>query len=299
MSGNKSQTSGWHRALISLIIGAVLISFSGVWVKVSHVAPTASAFYRVFFGGIILLSAALFRHEMVWHGKRHLLLSLTCGLFFAVDLVFYHYSVIYVGPGLGTILPNFQVFILAMTGIFFFGEKVRLLFLISIPLAIAGLLLIVGIDWGQIDQLNKMGVYFGLGAAVFYSAFLLSLRKLQSDQAGLSLFYVLTMVSLVSSAFLALEIFHNGDTFYIPDLQSLFALIALGLFSQTIGWMLIANALPAILASLSGFILLLQPALAFIWDVLIFQRPTSLTNWIGVFIVLFAIYFGSLKPSRA
>jgi drug/metabolite transporter (DMT)-like permease len=75
--------------------------------------------------------------------------------------------------------------------------------------------------------------------------------------------------------------------------------MALGLFSQTIGWMLIANALPAILASVSGFILLLQPALAFVWDVLIFQRPTSLTNWAGVFIVLFAIYFGSVKPSQS
>jgi drug/metabolite transporter (DMT)-like permease len=291
--------SKWHHALVSLVIGAVMISFSGVWVKVSHVTPTASAFYRVFFGGIILLSAALFRREMVWHGGRHALLSLTCGLFFAVDLVFYHYSVIYIGPGLGTILPNFQVFILAMTGIFFFGEKVRLLFLISIPLAVIGLLLIVGIDWRQLDQLNKTGVYFGLGAAVFYAAFLLSLRKLQSDQAGLSFFYVLTVVSLAASVFLALDIFHNGDTFNIPDLQSFFALMALGLFSQTIGWMLIANALPVVLASLSGFILLLQPALAFVWDVLIFQRPTSLTNWIGVFIVLFAIYFGSVKPSRS
>ncbi|MGA8180713.1 MAG: DMT family transporter [Desulfobacterales bacterium] len=296
---NILQASKWHHALVSLVIGAVMISFSGVWVKVSHVTPTASAFYRVFFGGIILLSAALFRREMLWHGKRHLLLNLTCGLFFAVDLVFYHYSVMYVGPGLGTILPNFQVFILALTGIFFFGEKVRLLFLISIPLAVIGLLLIVGIDGRQWDQLNKTGVYFGLGAAVFYAAFLLSLRKLQSDQAGLSLFYVLTVVSLAASAFLSLEIFHTGDTFAIPDLQSFFALMALGLFSQTIGWMLIANALPALVASLSGFILLLQPALAFVWDVLIFQRPTSLTNWIGVFIVLFAIYFGSVKPSRS
>lgn len=298
MIRNTFRAARWHHALAGLIAGAVMISFSGVWVKFSHVTPTVSAFYRVFFGGVILLSAALFRREMVWHGGRQLLLCLTCGLFFAVDLVLYHYSVIYVGPGLGTILPNFQVFILAMTGIFFFGEKARLLLLISIPLAVVGLFLIVGFDWSHLGQLNKTGVYFGLGAAVFYAAFLLSLRKLQSEQAGISFFYVLTIISLVASAFLALEIFHNGDTFNIPDLQSFLALAALGLFSQTLGWMLIANALPAILASLSGFILLLQPALAFVWDVLIFQRPTSLTNWAGVFIVLFAIYFGSVKPSE-
>ena len=159
--------------------------------------------------------------------------------------------------------------------------------------------MIVGINWEQLDHVNKIVVYFGLAAAVCYAAFLLSLRKLQSDQAGISFFFVLMMVSPAASAFLALEILRNGDTFYIPDLQSLFALVALGLFSQTIGWMLITNALPVILASLSGFILLLQPALAFVWDVLIFQRPTSLTNWTGVVIVLFAIYLGSVKPSQA
>ena len=287
-----------HRySLVSLVIGAVMISFSGVWVKVSHVTPTASAFYRVFFGGIILLSAALLRGEMVWYGGRHLLLSLICGLLFAIDLVFYHYSVLYVGPGLGTILPNFQVFILAITGVLFLGEKVRLLFLISIPLAFIGLFLIIGIHWGQLDQLNKTGVYFGLAAAVCYASFLLSLRKLQSYQARLSFFYVLMVISLVASALLALEIFHSGDTFSIPDSQTFIALLAYGLFSQTIGWILISKALPVVLASLAGFILLLQPSLAFVWDVLLFQRPTSLVNWIGVFIVLFSIYLGSLKPS--
>jgi drug/metabolite transporter (DMT)-like permease len=288
-----------HYALLSLVIGAVMISFSGVWVEVSHVTPTASAFYRVFFGGIVLLTAAVFRREMIWNGGRHLLLGLICGALFAVDLVCYHYSILYVGPGLGTILPNFQVFILAVIGIFFFREKVRILFLISIPLAFTGLFLIIGIDWGQLGRLDKIGVYFGLAAAVCYAAFLLSLRKLQADQNGLSFFYVLMMVSLTASAFLAIEVFRTGDTFNIPDMQSFFALIALGLFSQVGGWILITNALPGIHASLSGFILLLQPSLAFVWDVLFFQRPTSLINWIGVFIVLIAIYFGSIKLSKS
>jgi drug/metabolite transporter (DMT)-like permease len=132
---------------------------------------------------------------------------------------------------------------------------------------------------------------------VCYAGFILSLRKLQSDQAGLSVFYVLLVVSMASTVFLALEIWRAADTFRIPDLQSLLALAALGLFSQSIGWILIANALPKIRASLSGLILLLQPALAFIWDVLFFHRPTTWINWTGVFIVLVAIYLGTVKSS--
>ncbi len=285
-----------HYAVLGLVAGAVMISFSGVWVELSHVTPTVSAFYRVFFGSIILVAATLFRREIIWHGKRQLLLGLICGALFAVDLTFYHYSIEFVGPGLGTILPNFQVFILAIVGIFFFKEKARLLFFISVPLAFCGLFLIVGIDWYQLERLDKIGVYFGLAAAVCYAAFLLSLRKLQTDQGSLTFFYVLMMVSMTASAFLAVEVFRTGDTFKIPDLQSLLALAALGLFSQVIGWILITNALPKIRTSLSGFILLLQPALAFVWDVLLFQRPTSLLNWVGVGVVLAAIYLGSARP---
>ena len=293
MNGRKTKI-----AMLSLILGAFLISFSGVWVKVSHVTPTVSAFYRVLFGGIILLTAALWRRELKWRGVRQLLLSLLCGIFFALDLGLYHYSIHYVGPGLGTILPNFQVFILAAIGIFFFKEVVRVSYLLSLPLAFIGLFIIIGIDWNHLEPTYKIGIYCGLSAAVCYAGFVLSLRKLQADQIGASIFYVLMMVSLTTAAFLGAEIFRTQDTFKIPDWQSFFALAALGLFSQSVGWILITNALPQIRASFSGLILLLQPSLAFIWDVLFFQRPMGVMNWLGVLVVLFAIYLGTIKPKK-
>lgn len=282
-----------------LVAGAFMISFSGVWVKVCHVSPPASAFYRVLFGGLFLLAAALIKREFQWLQQRHMILGLLCGLFFAIDLVCYHYSIHYIGPGLGTILPNFQVFLLAVIGAKLLKEKLRLIALISMPIAFGGLLLIVGIDWTGLDRHYKIGIYIGLSAAVFYTLFLLSLRKLQSEQGGKSIFYVLMVVSLTTAALIALELLRTGDTFKIPDWQSFWSLLALGLFSQAMGWILIANALPHVRASLSGLILLLQPALAFVWDVVFFRRPTSMLNWIGVTIVLAAIYMGSAGGTRA
>lgn len=284
-------------ALLRLVLGATMISFSGVWVKVSHVTPTVSAFYRVFFGGLFLLSAAMLRNERKLRGRRQLLLGLLCGLFFSLDLVCYHYSIHYIGPGLGTMLPNLQVFILAVVGALFFKEKLRIIALLSMPVAFAGLFLIVGFDWNRLGDLYKIGVYFGLAAAVFYSVFLLSLRRLQSQQGGLSIFSVLTMVSLTTAVFLAMEVVRQGDSFKIPDMQSFWSLVALGLFSQSAGWILIANALPLVRTSMAGLVLLMQPSLAFVWDVLFFQRPTSMLNWTGVVIVLGAIYLGTSAPA--
>jgi drug/metabolite transporter (DMT)-like permease len=103
------------------------------------------------------------------------------------------------------------------------------------------------------------------------------------------------VVSFTTAIFLAADVVHSNDSFQIPDLQSLFSLAALGVFSQSVGWILIANALPGVRASLSGLILLLQPALAFVWDVLFFQRPTTPVNWLGVLIALAAIYLGMAR----
>ena len=270
-----------------------MISFSGVWVKIAQVTASSSAFYRVFFGGIFLFIAVIAKGEVKPRQNPKFWLVGICGFLFALDLYLYHLAIQTIGPGLGTLIPNFQVFILTAVGILFFKEKIRILFLISIPLAIFGLFLIVGINWNQTGPLFRWGVYCGLGAAVCYAGFLLSLRKLQADQVGLSMFYVLLVVSVTAAPFLSMEIWRTGDTFQIPNGKSLFSLLALGLFSQSMGWLLITNALPKVRTSLSGFILLLQPALAFVWDVWLFHRPTTWLNWIGVGIILMAIYIGT------
>ena len=285
-------------AIAQLTLGAIIISFSGVWVKISHVAPTVSAFYRVCFGGIFLLLVCLVRREIRWWGYKNALLLFVCGFFFAIDLIFYHYSIHWVGPGLGTILPNFQVFILAAAGIWIFKEKLQPFYILSIPLAFAGIFLIVGFQWRHLDSTYQLGIVLGLAAALCYAIFLLTLRKLQAEITGQSRFYVLMMVSWVTTLFLAGELIRTGDSFQIPNIQSLWALLALGLGSQVIGWLLITNALPNVQPSLSGLILLLQPAGAFIWDVFFFHRTTTLINWLGVVLALAAIYIGTVHSNR-
>jgi drug/metabolite transporter (DMT)-like permease len=282
---------------LQLIAGAVMISFSGVWVKISHVTPTVSGFYRVLFGGLFLLAAACWQREITWKGWYRLILGFLCGLFLALDLFFWHQSIHYIGPGLATILGNFEVFLLAGLGVVFMGEKVSLRFFLAIVMAILGLFLVVGIQWNQLGSQYKTGVYLGLATAVAYTAFLLSLRKLQAGESEAITFYGMMLVSFAAAIFLGLQAVYSGDSFVIPDTQSWATLLLLGLTSQGIGWILISNALPRVRASFAGLILLLQPSLAFIWDVLFFQRPTTWINWIGVIMAITAIYFGTVKDS--
>ncbi|MEJ2040371.1 MAG: EamA family transporter, partial [Desulfosarcinaceae bacterium] len=138
----------------------------------------------------------------------------------------------------------------------------------------------------------------GLGAAICYTGVLLQLRKLQAEQDSATGSSVLMTISLTTALLIALEILRTGGSFCIPDRQTLWALLALGFFSQVWGWLMITKALPKIRTSLSGLVLLLQPALSFVWDVLIFKRPTSGLNWLGVAIALAAIYLGATARPR-
>ncbi len=285
--------------IVLVLAGAVMISFSAVFVKLAEVPPTVSAFYRVFFGFFFLLLATLQRRELHRLTRRQTMLVLFCIVTFALDLFFWHRSILFIGPGLATIISNFQVFILAASGVLIFGEKIRPRFLVAVPLAFAGLFLIVGAGWGAMAADDRAGVVYGLLTALCYGAFLLGLRQARSDGQQ-TIFATLMLVSLGSAILLGGTLVADGESFLLPDLRAFFALLALGLFSQCIGWVSIAGAIHRIRASLVGLILLLQPALSFLWDVLFFDRPTDLSNWAGVCLTLVAIYLGTTgnRPRR-
>ena len=62
---------------------------------------------------------------------------------------------------------------------------------------------------------------------------------------------------------------------------------------------MITSAMKTITATAASLILLLQPALSFLWDILLFKRPTGGYEYLGVALILLAIYFGSLRKKGA
>ena len=111
-----------------------------------HVNPTVSAFYRVFIGGIALTLYLLISKKRFDFNKSVWFFLIMASIFFAADLWFWHRSVIYVGPGLGTLLANMQVFIMMMAGIFLYKQMPTRVQLFSVPFAVIGLSMIVGLD---------------------------------------------------------------------------------------------------------------------------------------------------------
>ena len=284
--------------ILQLTIGAIMISFSPVYVKLAHVGPTVAGFYRMLFGGIILAAIIWIKGERLSYGIHNILMAIVCSFFLALDTSFWHWSIRYVGPGFATLLANFQVFFLAAFGTVVLREKMTLKLLTPIFLAMFGLYLIVGINWNDLGGDYKMGILFGLIAAICYSAYILTLRKSQFGSERTTSLSTIALISLLTSFIMGIGTWVQREGFFIPDLQSWSALVGYGLISQALGWVLIAGGLLKLETSLVGLILLLQPSLAFVWDVLFFARPTGPLEVLGVLSALFAIYLGTTSRFR-
>lgn len=280
---------------VLVIAGAVILSFSSVFVELANVGPTVSGFYRLIWGGVILIAISLLRNNTLRVGWNPFLIMALAGAFFAVDLYLWHRSIHIVGPGLATILGNFQVFFVALFAVLFLGNRLNWRIATSIPIALAGLFLIVGLDWDTAADEFKWGVWLGIFTAMAYAGYILTLshsRKVDKDK--ISSFTTIGIISLVSGLILGTTILIQGEeSFAIPDLQTLGSLIGLAIMVQVIGWVMISKGLPEINVSLAALLLLLQPALAFTWDMIFFNRPTSGIELMGAGITLSAIYLGT------
>jgi len=285
-------------ALAQVAAGAVIISFASTWVRLADVGPTAAGVYRMLVGGLVLLAMALFRRERLWVGVRAFGFVAVAAVCFTLDLAFWHRSIGLVGPGLATILANFQVLILGAFGILFLGEPLRWRFVVAVPVALAGLFLLVGLDWRTLSEGYRAGVIFGLLTAVSYGAYLLVLRASQARAGRLEPVPNLMAICWVTTALLLLVALAEGESLAIPSLRTGGILVIYGVTAQVVGWLLISRGIPHVEAGRVGLVLLLQPSLALVWDILFFRRPTNATDIAGAGLALAAIYLGTRGVGR-
>jgi len=290
--------SAFNTPRLRLFVGAALISLSPVWVRLVSVSPTTSGFYRVLIGGAALVIYLAVRRQRLELSPRAWKMLAAASIFFALDLWFWHRSINYIGPGLSTLLANFQVFFMMLAGVLILREAPRPMQVVAVPLALLGLGMIVGFDWRSLPGDYKLGVVLGLLTAVSYAGFMLSLRASRRDSKYVVPTREVAAISLGCALLLGLSAMAEGESLAISSGSDFGWLLAYGVLSHCIGWLFITSSLPLVSPTEAGIALLLQPMLSFIWDVVFFARPTTAIEFAGAAIVLAAIWLGSRNPSQ-
>lgn len=278
-----------------MLLAALIISTSSVWVKIADMGATTIGFYRMAIGGALLVFLCLIQNKRLWRNCLYNKWLVLGAIFFAADLWFWHRSIQYVGPGLATVLGNVQVFFMTLFGYLFLKETIGVKFFLGLTFTFFGLFLLVGLQWSGLSSAYQLGVFYGLATAVAYTGFMLCLRHTQSQSNSLSSMANLGVLSVICAVILAAVVCWEGGSFVVPDMKSWISVIALGVFCQVIGWVLITKTMPQLPTSIVGLLLLFQPAMSMVWDVLLFQRPTGLLDVMGLVLVLFGIYLATFK----
>jgi drug/metabolite transporter (DMT)-like permease len=252
-------------ALLLLILGAVLISASGIYVKLSETGPTSTGFYRMFLSmpvyWVVLLIEAKRRSSPQGVPARPISRRAWAalwlgGLFLAIDLIAWHWAMKYISVAAATLLGCTAPIWVALFGYLFLGERFSVKFLAGLAVAIGGVALLVLGGGRGLTVNDGLGVVLGLLAAICYAFYL---RGVKAARDTLRVSQMMFWNAVIASAVLAPIALATESAVLPQSLAGWGAVFGLAMSSQVIGQGLIGWSMAHLSAAFSSVTLLLTP----------------------------------------
>jgi drug/metabolite transporter (DMT)-like permease len=268
-------------ALPALLLGAVFIALSPIFVRLSEAGPTATAFWRV---ALALPVLWIFAFQPL---KGPKLLFVAAGVAFAGDLYFWHQSIQFTSVANSTLLANLASIFVTLGAWILWRERPRPLFLAALALALIGVGLLVHTSL-SFSRTALLGDALGVVTAMFYAWYILAVKGLRDR--GAATLQVMAVTSTLTAVILFPIALATGDQMLPSSAYGWWILLGLALITHAAGQGLIAYALAHLPAAFSSVGLLLQPVVAacFAWALL--SEPLVALQIAGGLVVLAAIW---------
>ncbi|MEW6303543.1 MAG: DMT family transporter [Verrucomicrobiota bacterium] len=276
-------------ALAALLGGAVGIAFAPIFVRLSEVGPSATAFYRLLFAlPVVWLWMKQERLQEPFRrpaGARDYRMLALAGFFFAGDLAFWHWSIRLTSVANATLLANFAPIFVTLGARVLFGERITGRFVLGMALAFAGAAMLLGVSF-QLTLRHLAGDALGLITALFYAGYMLTVKHLRRSFSTATL---MTYSGMTSCAVLLVVALLSGESLLAVSAKGWAVLVLLALISHVGGQSLIAYGFGHLPASFSSLSLLLQPAVAALlaWGIL--GEPVGAWQAVGGGVILCGI----------
>jgi len=274
-------------AFLALCLGAVAMGISPIFVRIADVGPFASAFWRVALAVPVLAIwavtesgrgalAVAFRARAIW----------LAGLFFAVDLFFWHLSILHTSIANATFLSSMApIWVLLFSGLFI-GEKVGKREAAGMVVCIVGGAVLLGGSY-SLDSSKLIGDLYGVGTSFGFGTYFLAVRAARRDHKTGTVTFGATTVT-------ALCLFVVAITFepkFLPSsLAGVMTLAALAYVSHIGGQGLLAFALGYLSAAFGSLVIFLEVIAAALLAYLVFGEAIGPTQAIGGLLILGGIY---------
>jgi drug/metabolite transporter (DMT)-like permease len=261
-----------------------------IFVRFSRVGPISTGFWRLALAAIAIGGWRVTRRgprsPVALPAQPWLSAALIAGVAFGCDLGVWHLSIQLTSVANATLLANLAPIFMLLFAQAFFGERFPPRVWLAIALSFTGVLCLLG---GSVSWRVSRGDALGFCTALFYSAYLLCLRRIPRAVPATQ---VLGIASAVGAIVLLPFALWREPAFWPHDTAGWMVLLGLAGISQLFGQGLITHALPRLPTSLSSAILVCQSAFAaFFGWCLLGERLTwlraagALLMLVGIFLV--------------
>ena len=275
-------------AVAALILGAICIALSPIFVRVSEAGPTASAFWRVALAVPVLWFFYFLKTKQRaarYAGRWPLLLA--AGLAFAGDLGFWHASVMLTSVANSTLLANLAALFVTLGAWMFLRERPRRVFFAGLAAALVGVALLVHTSLA-FSPTGLSGDALAMVTAMFYASYLLAVKSLRDR--GETTLHLMAVTTTLTAIVLFPAVLASGEQMLPVSAFGWWMLVGLALISHAAGQGLIAYALAHLPAAFSSVSLLFQPVMAALFAWLLLGEGMVPLQLLGGLIVLAGIY---------
>lgn len=279
-------------ALAALLLGAVAVAASAIFVRISELDALPSAFYRPFLAIPMIWLWLRLRPAPAGpvrnrpETSRDLGRLLLAGALFAGDLAFWHLSLHHTSVANATFFANAApVFVLA-TDRLLFRRRIGRTFLLGAGLALAGAACLAGGSL-SIDPAHLVGDGYGVVTALFLASYLMAVERLRRDFSTAA---IMLWTSVGTAAVLLPVAWASGDAMIADTAYGWTVLLALAWVSHAAGQGLVAFALAHLPAGMAALGLLTEPVAAAFLAMGILAEPITGWQTIGGTIILWGIF---------
>lgn len=286
-------------ALAALVAGAMAIGFSGLLARISETGPSATGFWRmvpvlpifwfwVWWQNHAAKQAKRPAPPLSWHDRKILTLA---GLFFAIDIAFWHWSVQFTTIANATLLSNLNPVVVALASVLLFRERLGRRFFLGLALAIIGAAVLAGASFETGGEKLK-GDILAVITAVFYGAYLLAVGRLRGR---LDTAVIMAWSSSVAALLLLPLAWISGEQLLPATTEGWAIVVALAFSAQLLGQSLIAYAFAHLPAAFGALTLLIQPIVAAIAAWILLDEYLGFGELAGAAVILSGILIARLS----
>jgi drug/metabolite transporter (DMT)-like permease len=281
-------------AFAALVVGAMAMGISPIFVRWGAVGPFASAFWRVALALPALWAwMRLEQRGSAAPARRFALPTILAGLAFAGDLLFWHSAILRTSVANATFFATCAPIWVVLFGWILFGERAGARTLAGLALCLAGGAALLAQSL-RFRPEGALGDAYGVATGVFFGLYFLAVGAARRHTGAGRLTFE---ASLVTAGALGVVAWASEPKLLPASAAGVGALLGMSWISHIGGQGLLSVALGRLPATFSSLVIFLEAVAAALFAWALLGEPVSLTQGAGGLLIMAGIYVA--RPARA